>query len=500
MNNTNNTKVIGFYRFDDYDAKKRTKNKVYCYVLKDKNGYISYKFTDDYEEAKNIVVRYAKDNGYNKLNIDDMLLDTNRFNYNCSSRVEVLNKIQKANKDVVINAKHFRFSYLSYLDEYNKKSLNIKDNNEPETSEEQIENEEQEISEGKEEKSEKAKEEGKTKKRGLFSRLKDFLGKNKQIKNFIFKATAIITAFAIGFVGGNGLKLSRSNGPTSQDSVVAITDDNDYKIDDIDKIVEDKTEKEEQNINDEEVDENENENEVINNNSDSNYSYSNISSSVTQKPGSVNSNGPSFQDPDVSLDDSNNGDSNESSDNTDDSLDNVIEEEVPDDNYNDDETNDNDYSEEIDVPVDDNDNASDDSLDKSDVDLDDELVGNEGAIDDDLSYDSTLDGDLSSLPDPNETANMDDGDYIITEDELQESGEQDFSVPVEQESTSTLEETIDVPVETATDLQPIDSEVVEQAVDAMANGENVNLVYDANTGAISFEEVPTIQDTNSLTK
>ncbi len=249
--------------------------------------------------------------------------------------------------------------------------------------------------------------------------------------------------------------------------------------------------------------------------SNPNYSNSGSSSSgsssnntkPTKPAGSVDDSYNEFQDPNASIDDSNNGSSNSGNDNTDnvdDPYQNVTEDEEP---VKDEEnTNDEDYSEEIDVPAD------------NEIILDPDFEGNEGAINDDISYDVSLDNDgeydnvyVEELPDPDKTAEAGDGDYVTTEDELKQTNpENDVTsnidvVPVEQETqepTITIDTTYTEPgtIETVPVEQTytINEQEAERAVEAMANGEAGNVVVNTD-GSISFEAVENTE-TNSMTK
>ena len=169
-------------------------------------------------------------------------------------------------------------------------------------------------------------------------------------------------------------------------------------------------------------------------------------------------------------------------------------------------TNDEDYSEEIDVPAD------------NEIILDPDFEGNEGAINDDISYDVSLDNDgeydnvyVEELPDPDKTAEAGDGDYVTTEDELKQTNpKNDVTsnidvVPVEQETqepTITIDTTYTEPgtIETVPVEQTytINEQEAERAVEAMANGEAGNVVVNTD-GSISFEAVENTE-TNSMTK
>ncbi len=251
------------------------------------------------------------------------------------------------------------------------------------------------------------------------------------------------------------------------------------------------------------------------------------SSNATKEPGSINDNVPIFQNPDVSLDNSGNnsgnGGSGSSDEQTEDPYENVTEGEQ-DNNIGEGEepSQDEDYSEEIDVapPTEDKDN-----VDKDDVDFNDELTGNEDSVDDDLSYETDLPLDQSDsedyevdyvtptpLPDPNATAEAGDGDYVTTEDEFNNVTEEEVNTTTPttesgQSQTEDYSEAIDVVpvtqelVQNEATYTPYGADAVEQAVNEMAEGNDVSLVFNAQTGDVSIQQNTTTNpQTNSMTK
>lgn len=522
-----NSKIIGFYSYTDYVGKDNEPKKVYVYVSKDKEtGKLSYQMTnEDSDEYKEAFVKYCKDNGYNKKNQDRIFTD-NKFkaNINCKSPEHVFSLIKKANKNVEVDEEE----YNDIVDDYYKE----------------------------------------TTKRNILNKIKGFKELPKKGLYFIKshpKVTVAAACLAL-IVGGGIFKLATNKGPTANNSRIATTVDNNK--DNIDK----------NNINNKTNEENKEEtqkdtssqatttetttNETYTatpttyrnsgNSSSSNSSNGNTGSGSTN--GSSNSgssvtdsNLPEFQDPNASIDDSN--DQNTGNENTDedDKYDNVIEEDPGNSNTNTDDSNndtsdtieeevpveDEDYSEEIDVPAisDDNENSNDTNNGDTSTDIKEEdedlTTGNidldpsipESAIDSDLSYEYEESYDNESgnideiinaepLPDPNETAT---GDYVTDENEWYFANDNSNTTT---QSNDTATEDVDVvPVEqatttTTTTTSNYDSNVaaVDQVIEAMANGNaNVNLVYNQD-GSLSVgytETTPTAQaeaEASSMTK
>lgn len=458
-------KIVGFYRFNRKEPSGADK-KTFCYVTKDESGKLSYHFSDDLEKMKEIVVKYAKDNNYDKRNVDEMLKNTNKFDYNVRDLSEVLNKIKRSNKVNEKDEEEFMDSFINYensnLKKPKKKASHIPTG-----------------TGGTQSKRFSLKEK--------LVDMKTYLKEHKKVKRLVYTAGLAALFFTIA---ATGFKLSKDKSPTNTGSRTATVVDDDKVKEETQKTPEEETQ-----------------NEIVVDDTTNNYDatveasskttynnspdYSN-SNNVTSNPGTVNDNYLEWQDPNVSIDNSTNdgSSSGEGSDNNesvteDDSYDNVHEEEVPviDEGEN---NTDDDYSEEIDVPVDSNeeDNGEitppDEYLDKDDIIFDDKFEGNEGAIDNDFSYDASID------------TNENNGDYTTTEDELTETNPNEIPVFQEQQSSNT---NID---NTSTTLS--NEQIIEQAVTAMSNGENINIVYNADNNSMRIEEVPTIQDTNSITK
>lgn len=468
--------IIGFYRCKDSKG-----NDLYVYITKSPKGKLYYNFTSDYNEALEVAAKFCNSNKYNKDNFKNIINDyPDSFNLNCKDTKEVLERVKRANPNEVI--------------------------------------EEDKFNEAKEEVVKEEKE-------GILDRIKNKISNleigtkiknlwvNKKIKRFVIGAVAALSAISIFSCN-------------SKNAIVDDTTDNDDTLDDdtikdvtdsvvgvIPKIV-DETIK---NIEKEETKEKEVSNtetySTSNNQSSSSSNSNNSSSSTTTTKGSVNENLYEFQDPNVSLDNSNNQDSGSTSDNEqdEDKYQNVIEEEVPvvDNNPSLDEN----YTEEIDVSADD-----EDEITKDDI-IFDEGYENDNAVDNDYTYDINYDTDNSSdyeityeeLPDPNETAA--DGNYVSSEEEMinQESSttnneqvtevyeeETTDTVPVYQEETDSKEEFSNTVENNNTDLET----AVDQAIDVMAEGNDVSIVYDANTFQYNTEVINNSEmvEGNSLTK
>ena len=446
-----NSKIIGFYSYTDYVGKDNEPKKVYVYVSKDKEtGKLSYNITnEDSDEYKEAFVKYCKDNGYNKKNQDRIFTD-NKFkaNINCKSPEHVFSLIKKANKNVEVDEEE----YNDIVDSYYKE----------------------------------------TTKRNIINKIKGFKELPKKGLYFIKshpKVTVAAACLAL-IVGGGIFKLATNKGPTANNSRIATTVDNNK--DNIDKNnTDNKTNEENKEEAKEETQKDTSSqatttetttNETYTatpttyrnsgNSSSSNSSSSNNNSQSTGGSTSNSSNGntgsgstsggtngssnsgssvtdsnlPEFQDPNASIDDSN--DQNTGNENTDedDKYDNVIEEDPGNSNTNTDDSNnsgsdnnnsndntedntsdntndnnnsnndtsnitedeepvkDEDYSQEIDVPAvsDDNENSNDTNNDTNNGDTstetkeedEDLTTGNidldpsipESAIDSDLSY------------------------------------------------------------------------------------------------------------------
>lgn len=518
----NSDKVIGFYCFDEKD-KNGLPSKLYCYIVKDRNGKTNCYFTNDKEEYSEAFLNYIKKNKdpnnerYNQSTKYNIFTDyPDKVNINCKDAKEVFDRIKRANKDKELDEKEF----MNAKDEYLLKEQDDE--------------------------------------KGIFARAKDklkALGASITEKHPNAKKFAIV-GIALGILIGGAAKLAlnRSDGPTAVNGkIVGVDVDRDIDNSDTPK-EEEKEEKEEQEKNtttDTVVATASNTPEATTTYYSSNSGYTAPPTNTSTSGSSVtNSELPAFQDPTQSIDDSNDQNTNTdpSTPSEDDAYDNVIIEETPsigEDNGDEEVTTpDDDYTEEIDVPAisDDNENSNDSTDDNTtetppeeDIDIGDIVVEPgipEGAIDPDLSYeyeedyvdapdniDEVIDAEVEPLPDPSDTAT---GDYVTTEDEWNELKDNnqvvqdDNTVPVIQESTDTETQDIDVvPVEQDTaSILPItgeppvasnyvsNEEVVNQVVEAMANGDDsVNIVYNTD-GSLSVGQTDNtnMMDTSSMTK
>ena len=503
--------IIGFYRCKDSKG-----NDLYVYITKSPKGKLYYNFTSDYNEALEVAAKFCNSNKYNKDNFKNIINDyPDSFNLNCKDTKEVLERVKRANPNEVIEDDKFNEAKEKVVKEEKEGILD------------RIKNKISNLEIG-------------TKIKNLWV--------NKKIKRFVIGAVAALSAVSIF-----SCSLNRCSGPTANNSKNATVDDttdNDDTLDDdtikdvtdsvigvIPKIVDEtiknieKEETKEKEVSDTETysassnQSSSNSNNSLSNNqslpsfnssssnNQSSPSNSNNSSSSTTTEGSVNENLNEFQDPNVSLDNSNNQDSGSTSDNEqeEDKYQNVSEEEVPvvDNNPSLDEN----YTEEIDVSADD-----EDEITKDDI-IFDEGYENDNAVDNDYTYDINYDTDNSSdyeityeeLPDPNETAA--DGNYVSSEEEMinQESSttnneqvtevyeeETTDTVPVYQEETDSKEEFSNTVENNNTDLET----AVDQAIDVMAEGNDVSIVYDANTFQYNTEVINNSEmvEGNSLTK
>ena len=521
----NSDKVIGFYCFDDKD-KDGLPFKLYCYVVKDRNGKTNFYFTDDKEEYSEAFFNYIKKNkdpnneSYNQSNKYNIFTDyPDKANINCKDAKEVFERMKRANKDEDLKEEEFMKAKDEYLEE------------------EQEEN------------------------KGIFARAKDKLSaisaavteKHPNVKKFAARAALVVGALLIG---GGALKfaLNKLSGPTATNSRVATTIDTNRKIDtpDVPK-EEEKKEEEKEEQNEETATEEVVETTTYTPEAAATYYSSNTgytapatntstNSTSTNSASVTNSELPSFQSP-ASIDDSSDQNTNTdtSTPSEDNAYDNVIIEETPstDDNSNDNNnqettTPDEDFSEEIEVPAvsDDNENTDNTNTDgavddntedqnkEEDIEIGDVTLNPdipEEAIDGDLSYEyeegyvdapDNIDEVIETepLPDPNDTAT---GDYVTTEEEwgvIQDSFpsmQEETSVPVTEQTTDAPTQTIDVvPVEQDTTSSTTNEQVVDQVVEAMANGDdNVNIVYNTDGSlSVGYTDNTNTVDTSSMTK
>ena len=493
--------VIGFYRCKD-DG-----NDLYCYVTKSPSGKINYYFTKDSDEAASMAAKFCNSNNYNKNDYRSVITAyPDSFNLNCKDVDEVLERIKRANPDEKIKEEDFDDA----IDDYDKDE------------------------------------------KGIFTRVKEKISNSKfgtKVKNLWFnkkaKRFAFVTVAALTTLGIASCSLNRCSGPAANDSQGNSQDDpanntldedtkEDISIDVADAIgkmvdeiknMEKAAQKEETQV---ASAGSANTSSTTGTNNSNNSQGSSSSNHVDRKPGTVDNSMNGFQNPDASLDDSNNqgGDSGEETEQPENPYDNMTEEEVPVDNNGNSE--DEDYSQEIDAGV-----AGDDELTEGDIDFD-EGYENDPSVDDDYTYDINYDTDNSSdyeiineeLPDPNQTAA--DGNYVSSEEEMnvqeeatnEESSEvtdtnttdsQDV-VPVYQEETdytetsvpgTSTEETSNITTPSTTESSGTDLEsAVDQAIEVMASGNDASITYDVSTGQYSTEVTTTNTniEENGLTK
>lgn len=567
-------KITGLYRFRMKDKDGNIK-LAYCYTETDEFDVLHFNFTEDLEKVRKVFVKYANDNGYKKTDLNS-IEGTDSFDLNCSSPIDVFNKIERANRGKTILIEWFVGNYAFFLDPFNLHDMDLGTGEKgPEKARKSkkssgfdededlglTENNAEDLDDDFDDEDDlDEKDKFPTRVRKFFS------NKLTTLKN---KWNSLNPRTKVGFIGagmaalsvaiaiGASVAVNKFGGPTATNSRVAsVTDDNDK-----DKNKDQNDKKDEQETKDEEQKEKENEaskqntdgsSQTSNDNSYSQASSNSNSNSgsgsssngggsssggtsgggstgSTTTPGSINEDVPVFQNPDESLDNSNNGGSSDGE--TEDPYENVNEGEQ-DTNIGEGEQpdQDEDYSEEIDVPPSTEDK---DNVDKDDVDFNDELTGNEDAVDDDdLSYDMDVpldQGDSEDyevvtpapLPDPNETAEAGDGDYNTTEDELNnvteeevntttpttpdQSQTEDYSeeidvVPVTQELVEPEGQYVDQDAELAA-RQEANANAVEQAVNEMAEGNDVSLIFNDQTGTVSIQQNTTTNtQTNSMTK
>ena len=480
----NNSKIVKFYITKDYDKDGKPCD-LYCYVTKDNTtGKETVHFTRDKDEYKRAFVKCATDNGYRykKDEIINLFVDyPNKFNVNCKSSREIFNRI---------NADGDNVSYADFVDAkvaYDKEYFEKDDEKEKE---------------------------------GLFKRIKDF--KLPKITNIKVTKKAVKKILAgVALVGVTIASFSLGRCSSGGDAIVDEMEDT--KDDDTpDKNIDKATVKRVVDaINDsinKAVDATKNIMESAkaettttssttyssSNNSGSSGGSSGSSSSgggVTGEAGSVNDGYREFQDPNESIGDVNEGGSQPSEENP---YDNIITGEEPVDEGN----TEGEFDEEIDV--------SDDKEDN--VNLDDKFEGNEGAIDEDSITSTPPEGWTNDpLPSPDDLDKIaSDGNYVIDGDELKENNNQtDDNITTEQDTTPDFVPVEQEPAETtvvmsseepsyetttiANENRNTNVQAVDQAVEAMANGEEGNLVVGAD-GSIIFETTTNAMEANGMAK
>lgn len=438
-------KVTGLYSYYENDVRR------FVYTYEDSNGNIKYGVTDDVDKAKDLMVDLLRTRGYKPEEAEKIMGEKDIFNFNCKDETAVFIHIQKANKDVRLNVDDF----YAVIDDYD----NDKD------------------------------------KVGLFTRIKNKIA-NSRFGNYVknirfnkkFNKKRVFTGAAIGVLSiaaiATGIHLSKSKSPTNDGPKVGITDE----IGDLDENIDKATEPKEEEKTPEATEEPQI---TAEQSSTDYYTYNtewtqsgNGGSNVTTDPGTVDESMPGFQNPD-NIDDSTPPAEPETPD---DSYENVIEDEE-DNNYQEGEEPDDDYSEEIDV----SEGEEDGTLDEDEIIFDDEYKGNEGAIDILPGGDYEID-----FVDPGDTAN---GNDVTNDEELQDTnkGEQlseitgdenKEEVPVEGqepiENADTVpvyqDENITTTNTTATTTTDLEA-AADRAVEAMDNGENVSIVYNADNGS-----------------
>ena len=480
----NNSKIVKFYITKDYDKDGKPCD-LYCYVTKDNTtGKETVHFTRDKDEYKRVFVKCAADNGYRykKDEIINLFVDyPDKFNVNCKSSREIFDRI---------NADGDNVSYDDFVDAkvaYDKEYFEKDDEEEKE---------------------------------GLFKRVKDFkLPKITNIKVTKKAVRKILASVALVGVAIASFSLGRcSSGGDAIVDEMEDTKDDDTPDKNIDKAT---VKRVVDAINDsinKAVDATKNIMESAkaettttssttyssSNNSGSSGGSSGSSSSgggVTGEAGSVNDGYREFQDPNESIGDVNEGGSQPSEENP---YDNIITGEEPADEGN----TEGEFDEESDV--------SDDKEDN--VNLDDKFEGNEGAIDEDSITSTPPEGWTNDpLPSPDDLDKIaSDGNYVIDGDELKENNNQtDDNITTEQDTTPDFVPVEQEPAETtlimsseepsyetttiANENRNTNVQAVDQAVEAMANGEEGNLVVGAD-GSIIFETTTNAMEANGMAK
>lgn len=449
-------KVTGLYSYYENDVRR------FVYTYEDSNGNIKYGVTDDVDKAKDLMVDLLRTKGYKPEEAEKIMGEKDIFNFNCKNKTDVFTHIKKANKDVRLNEDDFYDSINEYDDEIkSSKTSGILN---------------------------RVKNLGSTLKnipKKAWYRFKD-LPKAKKIK---YSSAFVAIAVAVGI---GAFFINKSKSPTNDGPKVGITDE----IGDLDENIDKATEPKEEEKTPEATEEPQI---TAEQSSTDYYTYNtewtqpaNSGSNVTSDPGTVDNSMPGFQNPD-NID---NSTPPAESETPDDPYGNVSEGEE-DNNYQEGEEPDDDYSEEIDVPA----GGEGENTNEDDIILDDEHKGNEGAIDilpGDGDYEIDYVDPGTPLPNPGDTAN---GDYVTSDEELQDTnnGEQPSEitgdenkeeVPVEGqepiENTDTVpvyqDENITTTNTTATTTTDLEA-AADRAVEAMDNGENVSIVYNADNGS-----------------
>lgn len=517
-----NKKIVGIYRYDDYD-KDGNKVDTYCYVEEDMStGELKYNFTANKDEAVDAIYRYGKENNYKSIN--DMVNSRPlAFNLNCKDARDVFSKIKMYNylsNDAIEDFKEAKADFEEKrFSKEEDTSLNPDD----------AEDLEEETFATKHPKIAAVLNKIPFVKKGKWLEPKESIKQKlpKGVKK-LKVAVPYVTAAAVAITGGFGLYklanvLDNFNKPKTAGTLATNKDNNlDDITDKANKAKEEaekkKQEEESKRLAEEEKAKKEaeaqakakvaststptsassNETYTYSGNSSSNggssSSWDGGSSSSSQSGGeseATDTSMPEFQDPNQTIDDST---SNVEQPQEEDKYDNVFEnEDTVSVIEGEEDTADNTTppDQEIDVPAvsDDNetppqeDNISDETeedLNKDDVPLDPSIP--EGAIDDDLSYeyeedtvdgsndyDEVIDVEPEELPSPDEVYEFAGDDNVATEEEIKDAQNNQTTteesnvetVPVEQAEPE-VEVTESAPEEVVAEPEP-QAEVSEPA-------------------------------------
>ena len=534
----NNSKIVKFYITKDYDKDGKSCD-LYCYVTKDNTtGKETVHFTRDKDEYKRAFVKCATDNGYRykKDEIINLFVDyPDKFNVNCKSSREIFDRI---------NADGDNVSYDDFVDAkvaYDKEYFNKDDEKEKEGLFKRI----------------------KDFKLPKITNIKVTKKAVKKILAGVALVGVTIASFSLGRCSSGGDAIVDEMEDTKDDDipdkkidkstvkrVVDAINDSINKAVDATKNIMDNAQAETTATSSTTY--------YSSNNSGSSGGSSGSSSSgggVTGAAGSVNDGYREFQDPNESIGDGNESGNQPSEENP---YDNIITGEEPVDEGN----TEGEFDEEIDVSDDKEDNVNlddkfegnesgnqpseenpydniitgeepvdegntegefDEEIDVSDdkednVNLDDKFEGNEGAIDEDSITSTPPEGWTNDpLPSPDDLDKIaSDGNYVIDGDELKENNNQtDDNITTEQDTTPDFVPVEQEPAETtlimsseepsyetttiANENRNTNVQAVDQAVEAMANGEEGNLVVGAD-GSISFETTTNAMEANGMAK
>ena len=509
-----NKKIVGIYRYDDYD-KDGNKVDTYCYVEEDMStGELKYNFTANKDEAVDAIYRYGKENNYKSIN--DMVNSRPlAFNLNCKDARDVFSKIKMYNylsNDAIEDFKEAKADFEEKrFSKEEDTSLNPDD----------AEDLEEETFATKHPKIAAVLNKIPFVKKGKWLEPKESIKQKlpKGVKK-LKVAVPYVTAAAVAITGGFGLYklanvLDNFNKPKTAGTLATNKDNNlDDITDKANKAKEEaekkKQEEEAKRLAEEEKAKKEaeaqakakvaststptsassNETYTYSGNSSSNggssSSWDGGSSSSSQsggESGATDTSMPEFQDPNQTIDDSTSNVEQPEQPQEEDKYDNVFEnEDTVSVIEGEEDTADNTTppDQEIDVPAktDDNetppqeDNTSDETeedLDKDNVPLDPSIP--ESAIDNDLSYeyDEVIDVEPEELPSPDEVYEFAGDDNVATEDEIKDAQNNQTTteesnvetVPVEQAEPE-VEVTESAPEEVVAEPEP-EAEVSEPA-------------------------------------